>query len=133
MLSSFYVAKTVFERYSLIFIITLSFSELDEFLLELDEDVEGMQSTIYFLQQQLRQTRDQLSAVQKENELLRNTGTNTVNVSVEENSPVNSSQAENQLIDERICEPSYMQSSSSHLMNVSDRCNGPLQPSFHGD
>nr|CAG4635132.1 EOG090X0FYD [Alona affinis] len=47
-------------------------SELDEFLLELDEDVEGMQSTIYFLQQQLRQTREQLSAVQKENEMLRN-------------------------------------------------------------
>ena len=45
--------------------------ELDEFLLELDEDVEGMQSTIYFLQQQLRQTRDQLTAVQKENEALR--------------------------------------------------------------
>nr|CAG4642124.1 EOG090X0FYD [Eurycercus lamellatus] len=43
-------------------------SELDEFLLELDEDVEGMQSTIYFLQQQLRQTREQLVAVQKENE-----------------------------------------------------------------
>jgi hypothetical protein len=101
--------------------------------LELDEDVEGMQSTIYFLQQQLRQTRDQLSAAQKENELLRNTGTNTVNISAdEEQSPVNSSQAENQL-DERMCEPPFMQSSSSHLMNVSDRCNGPLQPSFHND
>nr|CAG4647485.1 EOG090X0FYD [Megafenestra aurita]SVE92718.1 EOG090X0FYD [Megafenestra aurita] len=46
-------------------------SELDEFLLELDEDVEGMQSTIYFLQQQLRQTREQLAAIQKENEILR--------------------------------------------------------------
>ena len=45
--------------------------ELDEFLLELDEDVEGMQSTIYFLQQQLRQTREQLSIVQKENETMR--------------------------------------------------------------
>ena len=39
--------------------------ELDEFLLELDEDVEGMQSTIYFLQQQLRQSREQLATVQK--------------------------------------------------------------------
>ena len=46
-------------------------AELDEFLLELDEDVEGMQSTIYFLQQQLRQTREQLAAVQKENEVFR--------------------------------------------------------------
>lgn len=43
--------------------------------MELDEDVEGMQSTIYFLQQQLRQTRDQLAAMQKENELLRNEST----------------------------------------------------------
>nr|CAG4648321.1 EOG090X0FYD [Moina brachiata]SVE93324.1 EOG090X0FYD [Moina brachiata] len=47
-------------------------SELDEFLLELDEDVEGMQSTIYFLQQQLRQTREQLYAAQKETEVLKN-------------------------------------------------------------
>ncbi|KAI5638416.1 WTAP/Mum2p family domain-containing protein [Phthorimaea operculella] len=29
-------------------------SELDEFLQELDEDVEGMQSTVLFLQQELR-------------------------------------------------------------------------------
>ena len=102
--------------------------------MELDEDVEGMQSTIYFLQQQLRQTRDQLSAAQKENELLRHTGTNTVNTSVEEEqSAVNSSQAGNQL-DERMCEPSHVQSSSSHLLNViSDRCNGSLQPSYHND
>ncbi|XP_046650159.1 pre-mRNA-splicing regulator WTAP-like isoform X1 [Daphnia pulicaria] len=108
-------------------------SELDEFLLELDEDVEGMQSTIYFLQQQLRQTRDQLSEAQKENELLRNTSTNTANTGAdEEKSPVNSSQSENQL-NERMCEPSYLQSNSSHLMNDSDRCNGPLQPSFHND
>ena len=28
--------------------------EMDEFMAELDEDVEGMQSTIYYLQQQLR-------------------------------------------------------------------------------
>ena len=41
-------------------------------MLELDEDVEGMQSTIYFLQQQLRQTREQLTALQKENEKLQN-------------------------------------------------------------
>nr|CAG4646649.1 EOG090X0FYD [Macrothrix elegans] len=46
-------------------------SELDEFLLELDEDVEGMQSTIYFLQQQLRQTREHLTILQKENDSLR--------------------------------------------------------------
>lgn len=32
-------------------------SELDEFLLELEEEVEGMQNTIYYLQQQLREAR----------------------------------------------------------------------------
>ncbi|KAI1294919.1 Pre-mRNA-splicing regulator female-lethal(2)D [Halotydeus destructor] len=36
-------------------------SELDEFLLELDEDVEGMQSTIYFLQQQLKEAKQALA------------------------------------------------------------------------
>ena len=46
--------------------------ELDEFLLELDEDVEGMQSSIYLLQKQLRQTREQLLSVQRENDVLRN-------------------------------------------------------------
>ncbi|XP_054718104.1 pre-mRNA-splicing regulator WTAP-like [Uloborus diversus] len=43
-------------------------SELDEFLLELDEDVEGMQSTIYYLQQQLREAKDQILQLQKEKE-----------------------------------------------------------------
>ncbi|CAG2107337.1 unnamed protein product [Medioppia subpectinata] len=35
-------------------------SEIDEFLLELDEDVEGMQNTIYYLQQQLKETKEKL-------------------------------------------------------------------------
>ncbi|GFY57552.1 pre-mRNA-splicing regulator WTAP [Trichonephila inaurata madagascariensis] len=41
-------------------------SELDEFLLELDEDVEGMQSTIYYLQQQLREAKEQINQLQRE-------------------------------------------------------------------
>lgn len=56
--------------------------ELDEFLLELDEDVEGMQSTIYFLQQQLRQSREQLATVQKENDILRNARSNPEDSSI---------------------------------------------------
>lgn len=36
-------------------------SELDEFLLEMDEDTEGMQGTIYYLQQQLRQAKDRVA------------------------------------------------------------------------
>ncbi|KFM79164.1 Pre-mRNA-splicing regulator female-lethal(2)D, partial [Stegodyphus mimosarum] len=45
-------------------------SELDEFLLELDEDVEGMQSTIYYLQQQLREAKDQLLQLQQDKQKL---------------------------------------------------------------
>lgn len=33
-------------------------TELDEFLLELEEEVEGMQNTIYFLQQQLKEAKE---------------------------------------------------------------------------
>ncbi|XP_065155167.1 pre-mRNA-splicing regulator female-lethal(2)D isoform X2 [Atheta coriaria] len=45
--------------------------ELDSFLADFDEDVEGMQSTIMFLQQELRRTKDAASALQKENAALR--------------------------------------------------------------
>lgn len=41
--------------------------ELDDFLQELDEDVEGMQSTILFLQQELKTTRDRIQILEKEN------------------------------------------------------------------
>lgn len=41
-------------------------SEMDEFLQELDEDVEGMQSTIYYLQQELRKSRETISLLERE-------------------------------------------------------------------
>lgn len=44
-------------------------TEQDEFLLELDEEVEGMQSTIYLLQQQLREAKEQLARMQAERRL----------------------------------------------------------------
>ncbi|XP_050092382.1 mucin-5AC-like [Anopheles aquasalis] len=40
--------------------------ELDDFLQELDEDVEGMQGTIVFLQQELKQTKDNRDELEKE-------------------------------------------------------------------
>lgn len=46
-------------------------AELDVFIAELDEDVEGMQSTIYLLQQQLREARTQMVQLQTENQLLK--------------------------------------------------------------
>ncbi|KAH9525294.1 hypothetical protein Btru_001003 [Bulinus truncatus] len=45
--------------------------ELDEFLRELDVDVEGMQGMIFMLQQQLKDARDQITRLQQENEQLR--------------------------------------------------------------
>lgn len=41
--------------------ICFNISELDEFLLEMDEDTEGMQGTIYYLQQQLRQAKERIT------------------------------------------------------------------------
>lgn len=42
-------------------------SELDDFIQELDEDVEGMQSTILFLQQELKAAKDRIQQLEKEN------------------------------------------------------------------
>merc|ERR1711972_989198 len=39
-------------------------AEIDEFPLELDEDVEGMQSTIYYLQQQLREAKETIAKLE---------------------------------------------------------------------
>ncbi|XP_030384413.1 pre-mRNA-splicing regulator female-lethal(2)D isoform X2 [Scaptodrosophila lebanonensis] len=52
-------------------------SELDDFLQELDEDVEGMQSTILFLQQELKTTRDRIQTLEKENTQLKQLGSNS--------------------------------------------------------
>lgn len=46
-------------------------SELDEFLGDLEEDVEGMQTMIYVLQQQLREAKEQISILEEENSLLK--------------------------------------------------------------
>ncbi|KAH3726142.1 pre-mRNA-splicing regulator WTAP-like [Dreissena polymorpha] len=46
-------------------------SELDEFLGDLDEDVEGMQTMIYVLQSQLREAKEQIAALEEENSRLR--------------------------------------------------------------
>lgn len=41
-------------------------TEIDEFLLELDEDVEGMQNTIYYLQQQLKEAKEKLAFYERQ-------------------------------------------------------------------
>lgn len=45
---------------------------MDDFLQELDEDVEGMQSTIIFLQQELKTSKDTINSLEREMNLLRN-------------------------------------------------------------
>lgn len=57
--------------YLKIFLTFRYLTELDDFLQELDEDVEGMQSTILFLQQELKTTRDRIHSLEKENAQLR--------------------------------------------------------------
>lgn len=57
----------------LIQIVTIFFgTELDDFLQELDEDVEGMQSTILFLQQELKLAKETITNLERENFLLKN-------------------------------------------------------------
>ena len=46
-------------------------NELDAFLADLDEDVEGMQSTILFLQTELRKSKEAAQLLQKENSALK--------------------------------------------------------------
>merc|ERR1719245_873531 len=38
--------------------------EMDEFVQELDEDVEGMQSTVYLLQQQLKEAKERIKELE---------------------------------------------------------------------
>lgn len=48
--------------------------ELDSFLADLDEDVEGMQSTILYLQQELRKANEATVVLQRENSSLKQNG-----------------------------------------------------------
>ncbi|CAH0564806.1 unnamed protein product [Brassicogethes aeneus] len=54
-------------------------NELDSFLADLDEDVEGMQSTILFLQQELKKAKDLAAVLQKENCALKATTNGNMN------------------------------------------------------
>lgn len=57
--------------FQLIGVYNICCTETDEFLVEMDEDVEGMQSTIYVLQQQLKEAKEQITKLQEENAALR--------------------------------------------------------------
>lgn len=49
---------------------TRTVSELDELLQDLDEDVEGMQGTIYYLQQELKKSKEKVAALEAKNQEL---------------------------------------------------------------
>ncbi|KAL1121977.1 hypothetical protein AAG570_003385 [Ranatra chinensis] len=68
-------------------------SELDELLQDLDEDVEGMQSTIYYLQQELRKAKETVVLLEQENVSLKNKSDD----GVEEERPKSPSCIEQQL------------------------------------
>lgn len=98
----------------------MSFTELDEFLQDLDEDVEGMQSTIYFLQQELRKARESVTLLQQENAALK-TNTNESNLSnglSPHTPPIKKEEPEETVSDTKPSKP----------MEDSDMCKGVRTP-----
>ncbi|KAK7575935.1 hypothetical protein V9T40_012221 [Parthenolecanium corni] len=63
--------------------------ELDELLQDLDEDVEGMQGTIYYLQQELKKSKEKISTLEAKNLELFNILDTSKNVKIEENGDEN--------------------------------------------
>ena len=51
--------------------LTCLHAETDEFLAEMDEDFEALQSTVYVLQQQLKDAKEQIAQLQHDNQQLR--------------------------------------------------------------
>ena len=76
-----------------------------------------MQSTIYYLQQQLRQTREQLAAVQKENELLRDIASSSSSGGGGGSSSSSGSSQQNKVADSH--GQHYDQATSDNLINQS--------------
>lgn len=60
----FFTYALLLYSFRILFVLSLDFYfvETDDLMLELDEDFEGLQSTIYFLQQQLKDTKDRLQS-----------------------------------------------------------------------
>ncbi|XP_017795570.1 PREDICTED: pre-mRNA-splicing regulator female-lethal(2)D isoform X2 [Habropoda laboriosa] len=96
-------------------------SELDEFLQDLDEDVEGMQSTIYFLQQELRKARESVTLLQQENAALKaNSSENNLTNGLSPHTPP--------IKKEELEENSVSETKTSKSMEDSDVCKGARTP-----
>ena len=96
-------------------------SELDEFLQDLDEDVEGMQSTIYFLQQELRKARESVTLLQQENAALKaNSNENNLTNGLSPHTPpIKKEESE---------ENSISETKTLKSMEDSDMCKGARTP-----
>lgn len=96
-------------------------TELDEFLQDLDEDVEGMQSTIYFLQQELRKARESVTLLQQENAGLKanSSENNLTNGLSPHTPPIKKEDSE---------ENSISEIKTSKSMEDSDVCKGARTP-----
>lgn len=88
-----------------------SLSELDDLLQDLDEDVEGMQGTIYYLQQELKKSNEIISNLQNENGQLRQRCTQLSNVNSTDSN-------DNEKYEDTVL--SQQQSSSSTVNSVDD-------------
>ncbi|KAG5322239.1 FL2D regulator, partial [Pseudoatta argentina] len=96
-------------------------SELDEFLQDLDEDVEGMQSTIYFLQQELRKARESVTLLQQENAALKaSTNENNLSNGLSPHTPPIKKEEQE--------ETTVSDTKSSKPMEDSDMCKGVRTP-----
>ena len=92
---------------------------MDEFLAEIDEDVEGMQSMMYLLQQQLKESKEQTAQLKEENKQLK--------VSLSKISPPESAATSCNLLSSPQPVQEIMASSSGDCQMASSPVNTPAQ------
>lgn len=111
-----------------------SISELDEFLLELEEDVEGLQSTVFFLQQELRVAHERIVNLTKEVTSLRSRDVSDSNhASLTNGAAVDEYDSEPSLIlkvsdREKLCDDEDSRDSAAnrrtHVASENNKCYG---------
>ncbi|XP_050390706.1 pre-mRNA-splicing regulator WTAP [Patella vulgata] len=110
--------------------------EMDEFVADLEEDVEGMQSMIYVLQQQLKDTKEQLTQLQTENEQLRkNTSAVPNGITMETNNTVVPMETKSYTDQSAVishnssltsCPDNHLSSANNLIANTSDTPHRPI-------
>ncbi|XP_022173365.1 pre-mRNA-splicing regulator female-lethal(2)D isoform X2 [Myzus persicae] len=105
-------------------------SELDEFLQDLDEDVEGMQSTIYFLQNELQKCKASVQNTNNTENKETNlksivNGIKTIDVTTTEISPKSKTDVPTQLVKTKPDKKSSKHSKPKDTKQSSDKSNKP--------